>query len=87
MTKNIWIASVLNFFLLGAGTLYVGKRPIVGGLLTVGAILATYVELQLQELDTGLYWTMFVGFFLLAIGCTVDVWNEVKGLEAAAANE
>lgn len=39
--KNPWIAAVLNFFLMGAGTLYNSRRK------AVGAVLLTYVELNL----------------------------------------
>ena len=67
---------MLDFLLLGVGTLYVGKRPIVGGFLMVGAIVCTCVELQLMDLDMGLHWAMFVGFFLLAIGQGCDGWTE-----------
>ena len=40
MPKKPLVAAVLNFFLFGGGTLYVGKRKLVGALLTVGGTIA-----------------------------------------------
>ena len=78
MTKNVYIASLLNFFLLGPGYIYQGKRILVGILLTIGAIISTYVELQLKAEGSSLYWYMFVGFFLLALATTIDVYTDMK---------
>ena len=80
MSKNPWIAGILNFFLLGAGTIYNGRRVLVGILLTIGAILSTYVELQLQAEGSSLYWIMFAGFFLLATACAIDGAKEAKSI-------
>ena len=30
MKKNPWIAAVLNFFFMGLGTLYIGRRKLLG---------------------------------------------------------
>jgi len=38
MKKNPWIAAVLNFFFMGLGTLYIGRRKLTGLGLTLGAI-------------------------------------------------
>ena len=35
--KNPWLLAVLNFVFIGLGTLLLGKRPLSGVLLTVGA--------------------------------------------------
>ena len=42
--KNPIVAAVLNFFFMGPGTLYVGKRKALGAVLTLGALALTYVE-------------------------------------------
>ncbi len=84
MSKNEYIAGVLNFFLLGPGYIYNGKRRILGIFLTLGAILATYVEFQLQGLldesngNSTLYKILFAGFFLLAVGTAYDGFKEAK---------
>jgi hypothetical protein len=46
--KKPWLAAVLNFFFMGPGTLYVGKRKLLGAALTVGALVLTWVELSIQ---------------------------------------
>ena len=50
--KKPWIAAIGNFFFMGLGTLYNGRRILTGIGLTIGAIVLTYVELQIQSLDS-----------------------------------
>ena len=45
--KNPWIAAIGNFFFMGLGTLYVGKRKALGIGLTIGALVLTWLELSL----------------------------------------
>jgi hypothetical protein len=40
--KMPWLAALLNFFLMGLGTAYNGRRIPLGLALTVGAVLLTY---------------------------------------------
>lgn len=81
--KNPWIAAVLNFFLMGAGTLYNGRRKAVGVALTVGAIMLTYVELNLQTAAPGLYPIMFVAVFIINTLLAYDGYMEAKAIRAA----
>lgn len=76
--KNPWIAAVLNFFTLGLGTLYVGKRMGYGLLLLVGGALMIYVELSLKQAAPELYWYSFSGFFALALATAWDGYNEAS---------
>lgn len=79
MKKNPWIAAVLNFFLLGAGYVYTGKRVWFGVLLTVVAIYATWVEqfvIKVQAPDVYNY--AFAEFFLLACLMAYDGYQEAK---------
>lgn len=78
--KNPWIAAILNFFLMGAGTLYNGKRKAVGIALTVGALLLTYVELNLQSAAPGLYPIMFGAVFVINTLLAYDGYTEAKAL-------
>ena len=48
MKKNPWIAPVLNFFFMGLGTLYIGRRKLLGAGLTIVALILTYVEMQVK---------------------------------------
>ena len=80
MAKNKYIAGVLNFFLLGPGYIYNGNRVITGIFLTLGAILGTFVELQLQTDAPSLFPISFVSFFLLALGTAYDAYKEAEAM-------
>ena len=78
------IGVALNFFLLGPGYLLFTPRKVLGLFLTIGAVLATYVE---QGLLAGMedqhpFQVMFAAFFCLAIGCAVDGFQEIKKAQA-----
>ncbi len=85
MKAKLWIGTLLNFFLLGPGYLLFTPRKVLGVFLTLGAILATYVEQALLpggaisggEPDMA-FKVMFVSFFLLALGCAIDGHQEIK---------
>ena len=76
--KNPWIAAVLNFFFMGLGTLYIGRRKWFGAALTVGAIVLTYVELQLNTAAPELYPIMFAAVLLLNTFFAIDGYQEAK---------
>ena len=77
--KMPWLAALLNFFLMGLGTAYNGRRVPLGLALTVGAILLTYVE---QNLQGNLYWVMFCGVFLNNIFLAIDGFSEATAINA-----
>lgn len=81
--KNPWIAAVLNFFFMGLGTLYIGQRKLFGLALTVGALLLTYVEFQIQPLNGTLYGLMFGAVFLMNTFFAIDGYQEAKALAAS----
>ncbi len=78
MTKNVIVAGILNFFLLGAGYIYTGKRAVTGIFLTLGAILLTYLEQVMLDSGSDEFKVTFAAVFLLAVGTTYDVVNEIK---------
>ena len=78
MKKNPWIAAALNFFFMGLGTLYIGRRKLTGLGLTLGAIVLTYVELQLQTAAPTLYPLMFGAVFVANTVLAIDGYNEAK---------
>ena len=51
--KMKWLSAILNFLFLGPGYIYNGKRRLLGVLLTIGALLLTYVE-QVYVFSDGL---------------------------------
>ena len=70
--RNPIIAAVLNFFLMGAGYIYLGKKVGLGIAFTLGAIGLTYVELSIQELDKTLYYIMFACVFVINTAFAID---------------
>jgi hypothetical protein len=76
--KKPWLAALLNFFFMGLGTLYVGKRKLFGLVLTLGAFSLTYIETSLKDLDTNLYWQMFVTVFVVNVFFAIDGYQEAK---------
>jgi uncharacterized membrane protein len=80
--KNPWIAAVLNFLLMGAGTLYNGRRKAVGLALPVGAAMLTYVELNLQTAAPHLFPIMFAAVFLVNTLLACDGYAEAKSISA-----
>lgn len=84
--KKPWIAALLNFFLMGPGYLYNGKRPVLGILLTITAFGLTYVEQihtfadgnNLQDHDMTAFGVMFVCVFLANTGLALDAYREAK---------
>jgi hypothetical protein len=76
------VAAILNFFLLGAGTLYVGRRIPMGIALTLGGLLIRFVEVKVAPLTTGVVsaqWVYLVsGLGLMQVGMAIDGHREAK---------
>jgi hypothetical protein len=84
---KVWIGTILNFVLLGLGYLLFTQRKVLGLFLTIGAVLATYVEQVLLPggaayagtgTDETAYQFLFAAVFCIAIGCAVDGYREIK---------
>ena len=84
--KNPWIAAVLNFFLMGPGTFYNGRRKLLGVALTLGAIVLTYVELQLRTAAPSLYPLMFAAVFVVNAALAFDGYSEAQRINAEMAS-
>lgn len=81
MKKNPWIAAVLNFFFMGLGTLYIGRRKLTGLGLTLAALVLTYVEFQLRTSAPPLYPLMFAAVFVANTVLAIDGYREAKSGE------
>lgn len=77
--KMPWLAAVLNFFLMGLGYVYNGRRVPLGIALTIGAALLTYVE---QNLTGTLWAVMFCAVFLNNTFLALDGFTEAKAINA-----
>ncbi len=78
--KMPWLAAILNFFFMGAGTLYNGRRVPLGAALTVGALLLTYVEMNLQTLNQTLWAVMFCAVLLNNTFLAIDGYQEARSI-------
>lgn len=89
--KKPWLAAILNFFFMGPGYIYNGRRALLGVLWTVTAILLTVVEQgpvfdgkNLQTASPTAFALMFGAVFLGNICFAVDGWREAKAINAGA---
>ena len=78
MAKKAWLSALLNFVLLGAGYIYNGRRVYLGVGLTLAAILATWVEMQIKVQAPALYLYAFAQIFIMAVVLAVDGYKEAK---------
>ena len=78
--KLPWLAAILNFFFMGLGTAYNGRRVPLGLALTVGALILTYVEMSLQTAAPQLYWFMFGAVFLNNTFLAIDGYQEAQAI-------
>ncbi len=79
---RVWIATVLNFFLPGAGYMVNGRRWVLGLVFLVGVVGLTFVEQSIKPLDITLYWTMFASVFVMNTAFAIDAFREGKALLA-----
>ena len=82
--KKPWLAALLNFFLMEPGTLYNGRRKLLGIALTIGALVLTYIEFQIQVDAPHLYPLMFGTVFLINTFVALDGYQEAKAINGAA---
>jgi len=86
--KTPWLSAVLNFFLMGLGYVYNGKRIVLGALLTLAAIGLTYVEQihsfsdgnTLQAHDSNAFMIIFACVLLANTGLALDAFKEAKNI-------
>jgi hypothetical protein len=79
--KKPWLAAVLNFFLFGAGTLYVGKRSRMPWILiTLGGTAVQVLEIKMSPpFENWANWPwLFVGLVFVKIGLAIDGYLEAK---------
>jgi hypothetical protein len=83
MKKKPWLAAILNFVFIGGGTIYNGKRPLLGWLLTIGAgLLLRYEEVRIAPAITGHFdphWAVAIaGLSMLGIATGIDAYAEAR---------
>lgn len=87
--KNPALAAILNFFFFGAGTLYVGRRPAVGLLATIGGTIAQIAEISVSPAGSNAIpsvWPfLLAGLIVLKLGLALDAWAEARAASGRAA--
>ena len=84
--KITWLSAILNFFFMGLGYIYNGKRVLLGVLLTIAAIGLTYIEnfhtftsgSNLQGTDSTAFAILFACVFIANTGLAIDAFREAK---------
>ena len=90
--KKPWLSAILNFFFMGLGYLYNGKRMLTGALLTLAALGLTYLENfykfadgnAFQAHDSNAFTILFACVFIINTGLAIDGYKEAKEINAAA---
>ncbi|MFK7970517.1 MAG: hypothetical protein AB8F95_09125 [Bacteroidia bacterium] len=88
--KKAWLSAILNFFFMGLGYVYNGKRILLGVLLTLAAIGLTYVENfhvfadgnALQAHDSKAFMILFACVFVANAGLAIDAYKEAQNINA-----
>ena len=81
MGKKAWLAGLLNFLLLGLGTLYNGKRKFQGIMMTIGAVMLTYLEqVRIKAEAPDLFILFSVSVLIIAVACAYDGYQEAKSI-------
>jgi hypothetical protein len=84
VNKNPWLAAVLNLALFGVGTLYVGRRPVVGALVVLGGVVATCAEIVMSPVvhnaDPQAWPFLLGGLITLRLGLAVDAFYEARAV-------
>lgn len=86
MNKKPWLAALLNFFFMGPGYVYNGRRTLLGVGWTLAAIALTVVEqgpvfgggTNLQSASPIAFGLMFVAVFVANTCFAVDGYREAK---------
>ena len=85
--KNPIVAALLNFFLFGGGTIYVGRRVGFGLVLTVGGTAAQVAEILISppiyNLAPSIWPFLLGGLVVMKIALAMDGHREAR--EAGAA--
>ena len=91
--KNPIVAAALNFFFMGPGYIYNGKRALLGVGWTITAVLLTIVEqapiysggVGLKDVSPTAFGLMFIGVFLGNTLFAIDAFREAKAINGNVA--
>ena len=82
MKKSPILAAILNFFLFGAGTVYVGRRVPFGLVLSIGGLSAQAVEIimspPVRNTAPSLWPFLLGGIVVMKLALAADAYREAK---------
>lgn len=70
-----WVATLLNFFLPGAGYFVLQYKPINSALWLIGVVGLTYVEFGIKESEPTLYKIMFASVLIMNAAFALDAYK------------
>ncbi len=73
--SKVWIPTIANFFLPGAGYLILGVKRLLSLLWIPGFVALTIVEFGIQDSEPNLYWLMFAAVFAVNLAFAVDAYQ------------
>lgn len=88
--KNPFVAAVLNFFFMGPGYIYNGRRTLLGIGWTITALMLTAVEQapifgdgkSLKDVNEAAFGLMFVAVLIGNTMFAIDGFQEAKAINA-----
>lgn len=79
---KVYLATIANFFLPGAGYLIAGVKRSLAVLWLVGVIGLTYVEFGIRDSEPTLYGIMFASVLIMNLAFAIDVYRIARSAEA-----
>ena len=73
--SKVWIPTIANFFLPGAGYLILGVKRVLSLLWLPGFVALTIVEFGIQDSEPNLYWLMFAAVLVINSAFAVDAYQ------------
>ncbi|MDJ0959542.1 MAG: hypothetical protein QNJ88_02710 [Acidimicrobiia bacterium] len=73
--SKVWIPTIANFFLPGAGYLILGVKRALSLMWLPGFVALTIVEFGIQDSEPNLYWLMFAAVFVINLAFAIDVYQ------------
>ena len=73
--SRVWIPTIANFFLPGAGYLILGVKRMLSFLWLPGFVALTIVEFGIRDSEPSLYWLMFAAVFAINLAFATDAYQ------------
>ncbi len=83
ITKEAWIAALLNFLVPGVGYIYAKKRVVFGIIMFLSMVIfSIYSSLLYNLYEIPAYLNMFfAAFLILSVGFAYDIYTELMSVK------